>query len=126
VLRQIGRIATIIALCCAIGLHWVALQSFAWTSMLIEYSKRAPLCQAIVQTFDGTHPCSLCHIVATGKASEKKSDIQSPVPKIDIICVARVIQLRSPFALFQYAFRDFSISEIEHSPPVPPPRVMAS
>jgi hypothetical protein len=94
--------------------------------MLIENSKRAPLCQAIAQTFDGAHPCSLCHIVAKGKASEKKSDIQSPVPKIDIICVARVIQLRSSFALVSYALRDFSLSEIEQSPPVPPPRVMAS
>jgi hypothetical protein len=94
--------------------------------MLIENSKRAPLCQAIAQTFDGAHPCSLCHIVATGKSSEKKSDMQSPVPKIDIICVARVIRLISPFALFQYPLRDFSIPEIEQSPPVPPPRVMAS
>jgi hypothetical protein len=112
----------IVALCCAIGLHWVALQSLAWTTMLIDYSKRAPLCQAIVQTFDGAHPCSLCHIVAKGKASEKKSDIQSPVPKIDIICVARVIKMISPGALFQYALRDFFASEIKHSPPVPPPR----
>jgi hypothetical protein len=126
VLRQAGRIATISALCCAIGLHWMALQSFAWTNMLIEYSKRAPLCQAIARTFDGAHPCSLCHIVATGKASEKKSDMQSRGQKIDIICVAHMIQLISPFAPFQYALCDFSVSEIEHSPPVPPPRVMAS
>lgn len=126
VLRQAGRIVTIGALCCVIGLHWVALQSFAWTSMLFEYSKRAPLCQAIAQTFDGAHPCSLCHVVATGKASEKKADVQSPVPRIDIICVARVIRLVLPFALIQYALCDFSVSEIEHSPPVPPPRVMAT
>ena len=125
VLRQIGRIVTIGALCCAIGLHWVALQSFAWTSMLIEYSKRGPLCQAIAQTFDGAHPCSLCHIVATGKASEKKTEIQSPAPKIDIICITRVIQLISPVALFDYTLHDFSVSEIDHSPPVPPPRLMA-
>jgi hypothetical protein len=126
VLRQVGRIVTIGALCCAIGLHWVALQSFAWTSMLIEYSKRAPLCEALVQTFDGAHPCSLCHVVATGKASEKKSDIQSPAPKIDIICVERVLQLISPFAAFQYTRCDFSACGTEHSPPVPPPRVTAS
>jgi hypothetical protein len=125
VLIRVGRIVTIVALCCAIGLQWVALQSFAWTSMLIEYSKGAPLCQAIAQTFDGAHPCSLCHIVATGKASEKKTEIQSPVPKIDIICVARVMQLISPVALFDYTLPDFSVSKIEHSPPVPPPRVMA-
>ena len=126
VLRQVGRIATIGALCCAIGLHWVALQSFAWTNMLIEYSKRGPLCQAIAQTFDGAHPCSLCHVVATAKASEKKSDIQAPLPKIDIICVARVVQLGSPFVLFDYEPCDSSLCEIEQSPPVPPPRVIAS
>ena len=123
-LRQIGRIITIGALCCAIGLQWVALQSLAWTSMLIENSKRAPLCQAIAETFDGAHPCSLCHIVATGKASEKRADMQLSVQKIDIICVARVIHLLPPFALFHYAVRDFFVSEIEQSPPVPPPRVM--
>jgi hypothetical protein len=94
--------------------------------MLIEYSKRATLCQAIAETFDGAHPCSLCHIVATGKASEKKSDIQSTAPKIDIICVARVIRLVSPFASFQYALHDFSVSEIKQSPPVPPPRSFLS
>jgi hypothetical protein len=93
--------------------------------MLIEYSKRGPLCQAIAQTFDGAHPCSLCHIVAKGKASEKKPDIQSPLPKVDIICAERGIQLISPFARIQYVVRNFSVSEIEQSPPVPPPRVMA-
>jgi hypothetical protein len=91
--------------------------------MLIEYSKSAPLCQAIAQTFDGAHPCSLCHIVATGKASEKKSDIQAPVPKIDMICDQRVTRLISPFAQLQCAVCDASISELEQSPPVPPPRV---
>jgi hypothetical protein len=125
VLRQVGRIVTIGALCCAIGLHWVALQSFAWTSMLIQYSKRAPFCQAIAQTFDGHHPCSLCHIVSTGKGSEKKADMQSPASKIDMICVERAIRLVSTFSPTQYIIRDFSISKIEQSPPVPPPRAVA-
>jgi len=52
------------------GLHWIALQSVAWTTMVIEYSKRAPLREAVAQTFDGAHPCSLCHAVAAGKKSE--------------------------------------------------------
>jgi hypothetical protein len=123
--RQVGRIVTIGALCCAIGLQWVALQSVAWTSMLIKYSKRGPLCQAIAQTFDGAHPCSLCHVVAGGKASEKKKDVQSPAPRIDIICVASAIRLGAPFVPFQYIIRNFSVSEIQQSPPVPPPRLMA-
>jgi hypothetical protein len=123
-LRQVGRIATIGALCCAIGLHWVALQSVAWTSMLIEYSKRAPLCQAIAQTFDGAHPCSLCHVVNKGKNSESKSDLQSPTPKVDMICASRTAPLLRPFITFQYTMRDFCSSQIGRSPPVPPPRLV--
>jgi hypothetical protein len=122
VLHCIGRIATIVALCCAIGLHWLALQSVAWTTMLIEHSKRASLCQAMAQTFDGAHPCSLCHVVSAGKSSEKKSDLQPPGPKIDMICLARTIRLPPPFAPFEYPVRDFSSSERRPSPPVPPPR----
>jgi hypothetical protein len=123
VLHCIGRIATILALFCAIGLHWLALQSVAWTTMLIEHSKRASLCQAIAQTLDGAHPCSLCDVVSAGKNSEKKSDVQPPGPKIDMIYLARAIRLSPPFVPFEYPVRDFSLSERRYSPPVPPPRV---
>jgi hypothetical protein len=94
--------------------------------MLIDYSKRAPLCQAIAQTFDGAHPCSLCHVVNAGKNSEKKSDLQSPAPKIDMICVLRTATLLRPFVPFEYAAPDFSSSNTGRSPPVPPPRSFLS
>ncbi len=87
--RAAGRFVTILALCCAIGLHWIALQSLAWTTMIVEYSKHAPLRAAITQTFDGAHPCSLCHAVNAGKNSEKKTDLQSTTPKIDMIYSVR-------------------------------------
>src|SRR5205823_8508954 len=122
VFRCVGRIATIIALCCAIGLHWIALQSLAWTTMIIDYSMRAPLRQAITQTFDGAHPCSLCHAVNNGKNSEKKSDLQSSTPKMDMIYVACTIRLIPPFKLFEYALDNFPLSDIGQSPLVPPPR----
>jgi hypothetical protein len=126
VLRCAGRIATIFALCCAIGLHWIALQSLAWTTMIVDYSKRAPLRQAITQTFDGAHPCSLCHAVNLGKNSERKSDLQSPSPKIDMICVPRAIRLVPPLRRFEYASADFSFADIGKPPPVPPPRSLLS
>jgi hypothetical protein len=90
--------------------------------MLIDYSKRAPLCQAVAQTFDGAHPCSLCHVVNKGKTSERKSDLQSPAPKIDMICVSRSGHLIRPVIPFKYTMRDFCSSQIGRSPPVPPPR----
>jgi len=126
VFRCVARVATIIALCCAIGLHWIALQSVAWTTMIIDYSKRAPLCEAVTQTFDGAHPCSLCHAVSTGKNSEKKSDLQSPTPKIDMICAPRAIRLLPPFRRFEYVSTDFSLSHIGQPPLIPPPRSLLS
>jgi hypothetical protein len=126
VLRSIARVVTICALCCAIGLHWIALQSVAWTAMLIDYSKRAPLCQAISETLDGAHLCSLCHVVNAGKNSEKKSDLQSPMSKIDMICVSRTTSLLQTFVSIDYATRDFPSSSSRRSPPVPPPRSLLS
>ena len=126
VFRYVGRIATISALCCAIGLHWVALQSIAWTTMIFSYAKQQSLHTAIAQTFDGAHPCSLCHAVHNAKNSEKKSGLQSVTPKIDLICVARTIGLLSDFVAFDYPGCDFSSLVVSHSPAVPPPRIQLS
>jgi hypothetical protein len=122
VLRCIARGVTVFALCCAIGLQWLALQSIAWTAMIVDYSKHASLSKAIAQTFDGAHPCSLCRIVNKRKACESKSDLQPPTPKIDMICAKGAITLLPPFVYFEYSTSDFSSSEIGHSPPAPPPR----
>jgi len=90
--------------------------------MIIDYSKRGSLCEAIVRTFDGAHPCSLCHIVDRGKTTEKKSDLQLLTPKVDMICTRGVIILVRPFAHVDYIAGDFSVFKIAESPPVPPPR----
>ena len=121
-LRCAGRIATISALCLSIGLHWIALQSLAWTTMVIDYSKRAPLCQAIAQTLDGAHPCSLCNVVSKGKNSEKKQDLRSATPKIDMISAPLANRITRPFVPFEYAINGCCSFELGHSPPVPPPR----
>jgi hypothetical protein len=126
VFSSIGRAATILALCLSLGFHWLALQSVAWTTMLVANAKLATLTEAVAKTFDGAHPCSLCHAVSAGKSSEKKSDLQSLTPKIDIICVNRALRLRRPSTLFEYLVVDFALSETRHSPPVPPPRSLLS
>jgi hypothetical protein len=94
--------------------------------MVVKYVKCAPLREAIAQTFDGAHPCSLCHTVNRGKDSENKRDVQSTTPKIDMICAPRAISSARPFVLFEYVTKNFSMSEHGHSPPVPPPRFRPS
>ena len=90
--------------------------------MIVNYSKRGSLCEAIAQTFDGAHPCSLCHIVNKGKTSDKKSDLQLLTAKVDMICTKRAITLVRPIAHVDYPAGDFSVFQIGESPPVPPPR----
>jgi hypothetical protein len=92
--------------------------------MAIEFSKHVPIRTAIAQTFDGAHPCSLCHAVNAGKNSEKKSDLQSPIPKIDILCLAQTLDLIPPCAAYEYAAIAFPSFESRRSPPVPPPRLV--
>ena len=121
-LLLIGRAVTILALCLAIGLHWLAVQSVAWTSMIVEYSQKTSLPEALAKTFDGRHPCSLCHAVQNGQSPEKKSDFQSVAPKIDLICSARVVRLMPPVEACEYQSVTSSVYGRAQSPPVPPPR----
>jgi hypothetical protein len=122
VFRCIGRIVTIFALCCAIGLQWLTLQSIAWTAMIVDYSKQDSICRAIAKTLDGAHPCSLCHVVNRANTAEKKADLQLLTSKIDMICIKRAVTVVPPIAYVDYAAGDFSVFKIGESPPVPPPR----
>ena len=90
--------------------------------MIVDNAKQVSLCHAIARTFDGVHPCSLCHIVNRGKTAEKKSGLQLLTPKIDFICTKRAITLLRPFVHIEFSVKDFSVHELGHSPPVPPPR----
>ena len=121
-MRVISRFLVIIALCFAIGLHWCALQSIAWTTMVIEYSNDAPVTEALAKAFDGQHPCSLCHAVQTGKKSEQKNNVRT-ITKIDFYCAASANPRTHEFLPFDYpADATPSIARTD-SPLTPPPRV---
>jgi hypothetical protein len=123
-MRAIGRLLVILALCSAIGLHWCALQSIAWTSMVIEYSKDSPFKEALAKTFDGRHPCSLCQAVQTGKKSEQKNNVRI-VTKIDFYCVASANPRVQDFLPFDYLVDTMPAIARADSPLTPPPRLAA-
>jgi hypothetical protein len=64
-------------LCCALylsGAHWVALQTTAWTGMLVSRSIATSVADAIETTFDGQHPCAMCSAIADGRQAEQNSE----------------------------------------------------
>ncbi len=89
---------------------------------MVQNARQAPFCEAVKRTFDGAHPCSLCHIVNKGKSSQQRRDAQSPTPKIDLISVAQIVKVLPRFVPLQYELLDRFCLALEHSPPVPPPR----
>lgn len=68
------------------GLHWALLQTAAWTRMVIEYSRTAPLSRAISMTFDGRHPCPLCLAVQRGRQAEESPLPATPAPNLRWEC----------------------------------------
>jgi len=105
------------------GLHWAALQTVAWTTMLAaNLSSQQSFATAVSQTFDGDHPCPLCQAIAVAKKSEKKSDALTLKLKIEYPPVADKLLLVAPriFKTFQLDCR-FADS-LSAKPPVRPPR----
>jgi hypothetical protein len=123
VLSRLARITVIIALVCAIGLHWTLLQSVAWVTMIVDYAQTGPLKEALIKTFDGKHPCNLCQIVTEGKKSAKPQELQQQISKLDL-CVAQPRPALFPPAVPQLDINPGMLaSQYADSPHHPPPRL---
>lgn len=90
--------------------------------MLVENARHEPLSVAVAKTFDGDHPCDLCHAVAAGKKSEKKSEALPTIAKVDLLCPVYILAFSPGFTRTRFtSFSDRASSRIEE-PAVPPPR----
>lgn len=112
----------IVALLAASGVHWGALQSLAWTTMLAKNLQSASLSQALEETFDGKHPCPLCKAVAAGKDAEKKSDFTLELRKLEYPPVPARFVLIAPTHFQLLRLANFFAEALTQKPPVPPPR----
>ncbi|HXT10316.1 MAG TPA: hypothetical protein VN873_02050 [Candidatus Angelobacter sp.] len=120
--RRVGQLLMIIAVLSATGTHWLALQSVAWTAMLAENLHTSSFKQAIRSTFDGKHPCCLCKEIARDKQSEKKSDVQFDLKKLDLSLGNFEIVFRPPSASHELQAANESADSLTRAPSVPPPR----
>lgn len=122
VFNRLGHLLLIVALLGATGSHWMMLQSVAWATMLAENARTDSFQTALANTFDGRHPCALCKQIAQGRQSEKKSDQQLTVKKLEFFNQPVVFIITSPARYALSGERNSSAVQLPHSPPVPPPR----
>jgi hypothetical protein len=71
-LRVVGMPLICLALFALAGGHWAVLQAIAWAQMLREYSKNAPITEAIAKTFSGQSPCSMCTKISEERQKEER------------------------------------------------------
>ena len=114
----------IVAVLSATGMHWMVLQSVAWTTMLVENLQTEPLDEALVCTFDGKHPCCLCKQIAKAKQTEKKSDVQMELRRLDFSYSNPEFALCPPSDFYELRAANESALLILHAPAVPPPKLV--
>lgn len=51
--------------------------------MAVDFSKGAPLSEALEKTFDGKHLCRLCKLVREGNTCEKEQQAKLDLKKVD-------------------------------------------
>lgn len=107
-----------------VGLHWAFLQSLAWATMFVRYSQQSTVKIALIQTFDGKHPCALCEFVANGATENKKSkEKKLEVKKFELLIepsAAYQFRPRQPVLLGSFPAAHLGRQE---EPPTPPPRI---
>jgi hypothetical protein len=91
--RQLAAGVALVAVLFATGSQWVVLQSVAWASMFVRYAQVEDLGTALEQTFDGQHPCKLCHRVQQGQRAEKKgSPLTDAARRPDCLLTVEVVR----------------------------------
>lgn len=120
-LSKVTKWVLVFLLCMSLGFHWGLLQSVAWVGMMVNYSCQGSLKEAVVKTFDGQHPCSLCKLVREGKKNEKKSDSQQNVKQIDLFADNAAGFYFPSGPQPEFPFSPITLNR-SSAPPSPPPR----
>lgn len=123
-LWRCGNYLLILALLGATGGHWAVLQSIAWSGMLMENLQTDSWQAAVAKTFDGQHPCQLCHQIQAGKKAQKQSPLPELDQKLKLFCDAQELRLIAPTDFTLLELVNFSCRFHAPRPPKPPPRVV--
>jgi hypothetical protein len=117
------RIIAVLLLSLSLGLHWVVLQSVAWTAMVIGRTQTNSFTVALKTTFDGKHPCRICNVVAAGKNAEKKTEATGKTVKLELLAGGSVTpSLHPPLPVTNPDPLVPALSSRVDAPALPPPR----
>src|SRR5687767_2464326 len=120
---RFAKLLIVVLLIVSLGGHWAFLQSVAWATMVVDYSKDAPLSVAVSKTFDGKNPCNLCHLVKRGQETEKEHEAIKVKTKLDFWMLARVVDFQNEESISEQIFPAVNFFAGRHeSPAIPPPR----
>jgi hypothetical protein len=119
---RFGKMIVIAALVVSTGLHWAALQTVAWTTMLAANLGNESFSQAVSETFDGQHLCPLCRAIAAAKKSQQKNDITSLTQKLEFPPAAQNIVLVPPSQFELLPVTDSFANRASPKPLLQPPR----
>jgi hypothetical protein len=126
-IRHFGFILMILAIVSSLGGHWFALQSVAWVRMFADYSQRETVKVAIEKTFDGEHPCQLCHEIQKARTESTDQNPQYPdyaQERFEPFLRPTFLGLSPRWGATEFAWvsRSFPAASRGRSPPTPPPR----
>ncbi len=91
--------------------------------MLVGYSQSESFGQALRNTFDGKHPCSLCVLVQHERTGEKQAQSQPLVKKLQAVLVQNTAPVTFAVGACEYPELSVHSGLIAQRPPVPPPKV---
>jgi hypothetical protein len=122
-LNRFTRIIAASLLALFLGVHWFALQSVGWASMLVSRSQTAGWQEAVRTTFDGEHPCEVCKLVSAGRKAEKQPVVEFKVTKIEAGVPSDQVSIPEPPAAGRVAVVIVLVPpSFSASPTLPPPR----
>jgi hypothetical protein len=126
VLVRLTKAFVIIALVATTGLHWAALQTVAWTTMLAENLQSSSVHDAMTKTFDGQHPCCLCKAIAAAKKSGQKAEFLLQSQKLEFPPAPEILILVAPTRFQLLPQADTYAESLPHPPLTPPPRRLSA
>jgi hypothetical protein len=119
--NRFSRLFALIAALHLLGGHWALLQTAAWVGMAVEYSRNDSIPQALAKTFDGEHPCQLCHAVKKGRSEEQQQPLVKLTLKAEAV-LPETATVPEPCTRRLYNPTVHALAEARSiAPPTPPP-----